>query len=485
MDTFIVNLVNGGNILMDILPSKSTKYEKEDYKIVDGLIDKKMVDKILKDELGDDEKKMVETLRIFYKKPNFSNNLYRNLSHILLKKMHERKNKGGGKRGKRGGVLSKPDMEIIKEMLQERDVIGQLIILMVNAWYLYSCICYFIKVLNIDVGEKIILDSTSIPAVQEDSKALTLTSYVQFSDKAALMSPADLIENENFEPIKVKDLIISWVQGDGELVEDFISSTAQITQDLLTENLRNQLDLSRKSIMHKAYIKYWMRKGVKADELVGLPEDPLSKKLAADWKNYVAKLPYTERTFLFMEQTINPMKELQQAQSVIAEKTQEEIAIQMFKLTQYTKEIVNDAREVVLNAQSKGVTSLSFVVVSIIGMISILVNLFRYYNWLKKKKTDDAEYQRRLEIWRNQQQRFMDRQERFLDNPGDLLQVADNTRSEANTNFLQLPYRRGGRRKLRKKTRKKRRKTRRKSKKRKTKRRKRRKRKTKRRKRRR
>ena len=484
MDAFIVNLVNGGNILMDILPSKSTKYEEEDYKIVDGLIDKKMVEKILKDELGDDEKKMVETLRIFYKKPNFSNNLYRNLSHILLKKMRERKNKGGGKRGKRGGGLGKADMEIIKEMLQDRYVIGQLIMLMVNAWYLYSCICYFIKVLNIDVGEKIIFDSTSIPAVQEDSKALTLTSYVQFSDKAALLSPADLIENENFEPIKVKDLIISWVQGDGELVEDFISSTAQITKDLLAENLRNQLDLSRKSIMHKAYIKYWMRKGVNPDDLVGLPEDPLSKKLAADWKNYVAKLPYTERTFLFMEQTINPMKELQQAQRVIAEKTQEEIAIQMFKIARKTEEIVADAREVVLNAQSKGVTSLSFVVVSIIGMISILVNLFRYYKWLKKKKTDDAEYQRRLEIWRNQQQRFMDRQERFLDNPGELLQVADNTRSGENTNFLQLPYT-GGRRKLRKKTRKKRRKTRRKSKKRKTKRRKRRKRKTKRRKRRR
>ena len=479
MDAFIVNLVNGGNILMDILPSKSTKYEEEDYKIVDGLIDKKMVEKILKDELGDDEKKMVETLRIFYKKPNyFSNNLYRNLSHILLKRMYQRKNKGGGKRGKRGGGLGKADMEIIKEMLQDRYVIGQLIMLMVNAWYLYSCICYFIKVLNIDVGEKIILDSTSIPAEQEDSKALTVTSYVELSDKA-LMSPADLIENENFEPIKVKDLIISWVQGDGELVEDFISSTAEITTQTLTDNLKEKLELSKKSIMHKAYIKYWMRKGVKADDLVGLPEDPLSKKLAADWKNYVAKLPYTERTFLFMEQTINPMKELQQAQSVIAEKTQEEIAIQMFKLTQKTKELVNDARAVVLNTQSKGVTSLSFVVVSIIGMISILVNLFRYYKWLKKKKTDDAEYQRRLEIWRNQQQRFMDRQEHLLDNPGERLQVADNTRSEANTNFLQLPYR-GGRRKRRKKTRKKRRKTRRKSK-----RRKKRKRKTKRRKRRR
>ena len=479
MDDFIGNLVNGGNILMDILPSKSTKYKEEDYKIVDGLIDKKMVEEIV-DKLGDDEKKMVETLRDFYKKPNFSNNLYRNLSHILISETLKKKKKGGGKRGKRGGALSPPDMEIINKMLQDKTVIGQLIMLMVNAWYLYSCICYFNKVLNIDVGEKIVLDSTNIPAEQEDSKALALTSDVELSDKA-LMSPTDLIENENFEPIKVKDLIISWVQGNGELVEDFISTTAEITKQIITKNLKEDLKSSKKSIMHKAYIKYWMRKGVNPDDLVGLPEDPLSKKLAADWKNYVAKLPYTERTFLFMEQTINPMKELQQAQSVIAEKTQEEITIQMFKLTQKTKELVNDVRAAVINTQSKGVTSLSFIVVSIIGMISILANLFRYYKWLKKKKTDDAEYQRMLEDWRKQQQRFMDRQERFLDNPGELLQVADNTRSGENTNFLKLYG--GGRRKLRKKTRKKRRKTRRKSKKRKTKRR--RKRKTKRRKRRR
>lgn len=475
MDTFIINLVDGGNILMDILPSKSRKYEEEDYKKVEELIKKEMVEKALDNLPKDEEKIMVEMLRAFYSPDNFSNNLYRNLSHILLKKMYEKKNKGGGKRGKRGGGLSKPDMKIIKEMMIDKYVITKLLSLMINAWYLYSCIYYFAKVLNINVGEKIVDDSKTLSSIQE-SKALVLTSDVKLGDKE-LMFPVNLIQHEKFEPIKVKDLITAWAMGDGKLIEDFISTNTEIIKDALMDNLMKQLDLSKKSIMHQAYIKYWARKGVKPEDLAGLPEDPLSKKLAADWNKYVVTLQYAERTFLFLEQTTNPMGELQKAQTVIAEATQAEFDLRMFQLNKKTKEIVNDARAIVNDTQNKSITSLGWTVFSLVTLISIIANLILHYRWLKKKKKNEkeiADYKKRLKLMEEWRERFFTRQERLLDNTGPEPDLFPITRSSSMERYFLMDGEvRGGRKRRRKKTRKKRRKTRRKSKKRKSKRRKR------------